>query len=698
MSGPSSRPAWSNRHYPQLPATFVRTIPPVERGNALLGTGRQPAARSAHQQNLEALSRGNSATKKAKSSTINPEVKMQRLDLPNGRQIRIARMKMPTPRDGTIHLIKRLDTDSISATTFFRAAFPTATDDELRNEACYLASIYNTEAYGLVGHEDALAGVWIPAWAARDVANFYGLGPQVNNLITFYPPGWQGPIHRIDSTTQLPIPAGTPRDAPPPTSSPNTSTSTPSRSALRKTTTIKLPVTSNLAGGQLELESSEAGGSPAPSSSPVPQTAAPQGILSRMNDDGKAGTPKSARTVRILSPPATTRSATRAQENAQEAPSPIPVLRLSPASDTTSSASLSGPLARPELQRDAFTSSTIAPPPSSIPASVPVPSKALQSSDVSVANVIHPTRRLRSQSPQQSAAAPAQSFAGAMATLSPASAVRSAAATSETLVPTNAAPSVPDETLVAGDDNLSRADTPRRDVRPDDVQVYYKTIPDPSGNGFKIATRLGLSPSASLTDFGQAPPDESDQPRPSKIARKTSLLGAEEFAQIGSAERVELEAAKAKELVAQLKKEGKFNQIPSRKRDAIEAVLDPDYKPQTEEIMVASRPKSRGGLFSFLLGQRRPPRIRATTVRRVSVGSTASANISSRPMKKLPRSASTASRSRSTSTDEQEMEGVQQTVQIIEAPLPVRQSTGNFFALAGVFALGAASVAVPYIL
>jgi len=75
-------------------------------------------------------------------------VKTQELKLEDGSTIVIARVKVPTPKGISGHLIRRFDTDALSASSLFRAAFPNAEDDAEQEEMTYLIKKYNTKAAG----------------------------------------------------------------------------------------------------------------------------------------------------------------------------------------------------------------------------------------------------------------------------------------------------------------------------------------------------------------------------------------------------------------------------------------------------------------------------------------------------------------------------------------------------------------------
>lgn len=89
-------------------------------------------------------------------------VKTQNIPLQNHWSITIARVKIPTSTSAAAHLIKRYDTNAISATSFFDAAFPDATTEEQSAHMAYLDTVYDTASAGgqHIGPECKLTGTW----------------------------------------------------------------------------------------------------------------------------------------------------------------------------------------------------------------------------------------------------------------------------------------------------------------------------------------------------------------------------------------------------------------------------------------------------------------------------------------------------------------------------------------------------------
>lgn len=117
-------------------------------------------------------------------------VKTQELKLEDGTAIIIARVKVPTPKGISGHIIRRFDTEALSASSLFRVAFPMATEEAEQAEMAYLAKRYDTRR---AGDEDAngsgkLTGTWIPLEDSANVASQYGLTKFAAELIGFETP------------------------------------------------------------------------------------------------------------------------------------------------------------------------------------------------------------------------------------------------------------------------------------------------------------------------------------------------------------------------------------------------------------------------------------------------------------------------------------------------------------------------------
>ncbi|PLW43276.1 hypothetical protein PCANC_17391 [Puccinia coronata f. sp. avenae] len=102
----------------------------------------------------------------------------------------IARIKIPAPEKISSHLIRRFDTNAISASSFFRSAFPNASEEEEAVHMDYLHKIYDTHAAGAIafGPERRLTGVWVPLEYANEIAEEYGIARFAAPLINYPSP------------------------------------------------------------------------------------------------------------------------------------------------------------------------------------------------------------------------------------------------------------------------------------------------------------------------------------------------------------------------------------------------------------------------------------------------------------------------------------------------------------------------------
>ena len=82
------------------------------------------------------------------------------------------------------HLIRRCDSDAISASSLFRVAFPTASTTAEAREMDYLTSRFDTKRAGM-DHDVAskLTGTWIPTESAMELADEYGLDRYLSDLV-----------------------------------------------------------------------------------------------------------------------------------------------------------------------------------------------------------------------------------------------------------------------------------------------------------------------------------------------------------------------------------------------------------------------------------------------------------------------------------------------------------------------------------
>ncbi|MBW0550657.1 hypothetical protein O181_090372 [Austropuccinia psidii MF-1] len=114
-------------------------------------------------------------------------VRTQDIALTSQQSITIARIKVPAPNGASAHLIKRYDTNAISASSFFKTAFPTATQDEIDLQIDYLNSTYDTQTAGghHLGPDYKLTGTWVPIQNALELARSYELERFAIPLINF---------------------------------------------------------------------------------------------------------------------------------------------------------------------------------------------------------------------------------------------------------------------------------------------------------------------------------------------------------------------------------------------------------------------------------------------------------------------------------------------------------------------------------
>ncbi|GAA5826657.1 hypothetical protein JCM3770_007099 [Rhodotorula araucariae] len=123
------------------------------------------------------------------------KVKTQTLHLgdPNG-TITIARVKCPVPKGVPGHIIKRFDTDAVSASSLFRAAFPLASEVEEATEMRWVSTgsrgMYGDTKLAGSEHDESkkLSGTWIPSQHAATLAREYGIARYAVELIEFAEP------------------------------------------------------------------------------------------------------------------------------------------------------------------------------------------------------------------------------------------------------------------------------------------------------------------------------------------------------------------------------------------------------------------------------------------------------------------------------------------------------------------------------
>ncbi|KAK1233086.1 hypothetical protein PQX77_003726 [Marasmius sp. AFHP31] len=119
-----------------------------------------------------------------------PPVKYQVLNC-QGNDILVGRMKVETPTPtGHAFILRRYDTNAISLTTMYRAAFPNASDQEEKDEVQWVK-----ESYDLTGNngssKDAgitrLAGTWVSPKVALELGKAYMLGDLIVSVVQAQP-------------------------------------------------------------------------------------------------------------------------------------------------------------------------------------------------------------------------------------------------------------------------------------------------------------------------------------------------------------------------------------------------------------------------------------------------------------------------------------------------------------------------------
>lgn len=190
-------------------------------------------------------------------------------------------------------------------TTMFRAAFPTASDDQERAESAWVKQRYDNTGANRSGRA-RFAGIWVAPNVAKELAHSYALSPIIDPLADAAPAP-NVAYRRSSRATQ----GGTP------TSSPSTAVATP-----REGKDVPPP------------SKRRRDASPAPSAPPTPVQATP----SRTRIPVATSTPATRRSARLRSPapptvpaltPATPRSpkATRSRAPAAvEQPTPVSVV------------------------------------------------------------------------------------------------------------------------------------------------------------------------------------------------------------------------------------------------------------------------------------------------------------------------------------------------------------------------------------
>ncbi|KAL0569916.1 hypothetical protein V5O48_012047 [Marasmius crinis-equi] len=119
-----------------------------------------------------------------------PPVKYQVLNC-QGNDILVGRLKVETPTPtGHAFILRRYDTNAISLTTMFRAAFPNASDQDEKDEVQYVK-----DSFDLTGNNGSskdtgitrLAGTWVSPDVALQLGKAYMLGDIIVNVVQAQP-------------------------------------------------------------------------------------------------------------------------------------------------------------------------------------------------------------------------------------------------------------------------------------------------------------------------------------------------------------------------------------------------------------------------------------------------------------------------------------------------------------------------------
>ncbi|KAG6909872.1 hypothetical protein DXG01_014908 [Tephrocybe rancida] len=124
-----------------------------------------------------------------KSGTL-PPVKYQILSC-QGKNILVGRMKIETPTPtGHAFILRRFDTEAVSLTTMYRAAFPNAPDHDEKSELQWVKENYDLTKNNGGPHNTEvtrLAGTWVSPPIARILGEAYGLGGLIHAVVEAVP-------------------------------------------------------------------------------------------------------------------------------------------------------------------------------------------------------------------------------------------------------------------------------------------------------------------------------------------------------------------------------------------------------------------------------------------------------------------------------------------------------------------------------
>ncbi|BGP14383.1 hypothetical protein JCM10213_004507 [Rhodosporidiobolus nylandii] len=195
---PASRSRASLLPSPASTPSLSSLVPPSN--TTAGGMSKSPSARALSPRLAARVSRPPLPTDKAnkamQDNAARPakvhKVKTQTLHLgEGGGTITIARVKCPVPKGTPGHIIKRFDTNAVSASSLFRAAYPLAAAEEEAQEMRWVAigsrgQYGDTAAAGLEDDETKkLSGTWIPAEHAMALAGEYNVTRYVSELVSF---------------------------------------------------------------------------------------------------------------------------------------------------------------------------------------------------------------------------------------------------------------------------------------------------------------------------------------------------------------------------------------------------------------------------------------------------------------------------------------------------------------------------------
>ncbi|KAG6872675.1 hypothetical protein C0995_007784 [Termitomyces sp. Mi166 len=223
-----------------------------------------------------------------------PPVKYQILTC-QGKNILVGRMKIETPTPtGHAFILRRFDTEAVSLTTMFRAAFPNAPDHDEKSELQWVKENYDLSKNNGGPHNTEvtrLAGTWVSPAIARILGEAYGLGELITAVVEASPDPNANYRRSQKSAKEAPVTAIV---KPTPVSNAAATLPTPSPTAQPNPT-------------KRRKESS-----PAPAPAPASPTTSPTKVLPRRSSRTRSPGLRSAPVVPLASrTPKTTRTTRR---------------------------------------------------------------------------------------------------------------------------------------------------------------------------------------------------------------------------------------------------------------------------------------------------------------------------------------------------------------------------------------------------